>query len=67
VRLARDPVPLEFGGAQSSSLDASLEGLINPQGTDARRIMEIFNPYPYSVKPSGLLALAEVRHPRVNS
>jgi aromatic-L-amino-acid/L-tryptophan decarboxylase len=42
-RLALDPVPLDFGGAQASSLDASLEGLINAQGTDARRIMEIFN------------------------
>jgi aromatic-L-amino-acid decarboxylase len=42
-RLALDPVPLDFGGAQASSLDASLEGLINPQGTDAHRIMDIFN------------------------
>ncbi len=42
-RLALDPVPLDFGGAQASTLDASLEGLINPRGTDARRIMEIFN------------------------
>ena len=35
-RLALDPVPLDFGGAQAASLDASLEGLINPTGTDAR-------------------------------
>ena len=42
-RLALDPVPLDFGGAQATSLDASLKGLINPGGTDARRIMEIFD------------------------
>ena len=42
-RLALDPVPLDFGGAQSESLDASLAGLINPSGTDASRIMEIFD------------------------
>ncbi len=42
-RLALDPVPLDFGGAQSESLDASLEGLINSAGTDAGRIMEIFD------------------------
>ncbi len=42
-RLALDPVPLDFGGAQAESLDASLEGLINPTGTDASRIMEIFD------------------------
>jgi glutamate/tyrosine decarboxylase-like PLP-dependent enzyme len=41
-RLALDPVPLDFGGAQASSLKASLEGVINPRGTDAHRIMEIF-------------------------
>ena len=42
-RLALDPVPLDYGGAQSESLHASLEGLINPTGTDASRIMEIFD------------------------
>jgi aromatic-L-amino-acid decarboxylase len=42
-RLALDPVPLDFGGAQASSLEATLEGLINPAGTDARRVMEIFD------------------------
>jgi aromatic-L-amino-acid decarboxylase len=42
-RLALDPVPLDFGGAQAaSSLQAGLEGLINPQGTDPGRIMEVF-------------------------
>jgi len=41
-RLALDPVPLDFGGAQASSLKASLEGVINPRGADAHRIMEIF-------------------------
>jgi aromatic-L-amino-acid decarboxylase len=42
-RLALDPVPLDFGGIQaSSSLQASLEGLINDHGTDARRILEVF-------------------------
>ncbi len=42
-RLALDPVPLDFGGAQAASLDASLQGVINPTGTDARRVMEIFD------------------------
>ncbi len=42
-RLALDPVPLDFGGAQASSLDASLRGLINPHGTDPRRILEMFD------------------------
>ena len=42
-RLALDPVPLDFGGAQASSLAASLEGLINREGTDARRVMDVFD------------------------
>ncbi len=42
-RLALDPVPLDFGGAQAESLDASLEGLINPTGHRRPRIMEIFD------------------------
>jgi len=42
-RLALDPVPLDFGGAQAESLHASLKGLINPEGTDARRVMELFD------------------------
>jgi hypothetical protein len=42
-RLALDPVPLDFGGAQAASLDASLHGLINPEGTDARLVMDIFD------------------------
>ncbi|HEV3367087.1 MAG TPA: pyridoxal-dependent decarboxylase [Acidimicrobiales bacterium] len=42
-RLALDPVPLDFGGAQASSLAASLEGLINPEGTDARQVMDVFD------------------------
>jgi glutamate/tyrosine decarboxylase-like PLP-dependent enzyme len=41
-RLALDPVPLDFGGALSESLDASLHGLINSSGTDPRRVMEVF-------------------------
>src|SRR5580698_1991444 len=41
-RLALDPVPLDFGGAQASTLNASLEGLITPRGTEVHRIMEIF-------------------------
>ena len=41
-RLALDPVPLDFGGAQASTLNASLEGLINPRGTEVHRIMDIF-------------------------
>jgi aromatic-L-amino-acid/L-tryptophan decarboxylase len=42
-RLALDPVPLDFGGAQASSLDASLSGLINASGTDAAHVMEVFD------------------------
>ena len=42
-RLALDPVPLDFGGAQAASLDASLDGLINATGSDAHHIMEIFD------------------------
>jgi glutamate/tyrosine decarboxylase-like PLP-dependent enzyme len=42
-RLALDPVPLDFGGAQASSLDASLHGLINAEGTDPRKVMEVFD------------------------
>jgi len=42
-RLALDPVPLDFGGAQASSLQASLRGLINAGGTDAHRVMEVFD------------------------
>ncbi len=42
-RLALDPVPLDFGGTRaSSSLQASLDGLINRHGTEASRVMEIF-------------------------
>ncbi len=42
-RLALDPVPLDFGGAQSSSLEASVRGLINRQGSDPRRVMDVFD------------------------
>src|SRR5579884_611936 len=42
-RLALDPVPLDYGGAQASSLDAVLDGLVNATGTDPRRDMEVFD------------------------
>jgi glutamate/tyrosine decarboxylase-like PLP-dependent enzyme len=42
-RLALDPVPLDFGGAQASTLEASLQGLINGSGTDPKRVMEVFD------------------------
>ncbi len=42
-RLALDPVPLDFGGAQASTLQSSLRGLINPSGTDPREVMSIFD------------------------
>jgi len=42
-RLALDPVPLDFGGAQASTLAASLEGVINEAGTDPTRVMELFD------------------------
>jgi glutamate/tyrosine decarboxylase-like PLP-dependent enzyme len=42
-RLALDPVPLDFGGSRdSTSLRASLEGLISRGGTDAEQIMDVF-------------------------
>jgi aromatic-L-amino-acid decarboxylase len=42
-RLALDPVPLDFGGAQASSIDASLAGLISESGSDPVQVMEIFD------------------------
>jgi aromatic-L-amino-acid/L-tryptophan decarboxylase len=42
-RLALDPVPLDFGGAHAASLEAGLKGVINPAGTDAHRVMELFD------------------------
>ena len=42
-RLALDPVPLDFGGAQAESLDAGLQGLINAAGTDPRVVMDLFD------------------------
>jgi glutamate/tyrosine decarboxylase-like PLP-dependent enzyme len=42
-RLALDPVPLDYGGAQTASLGAVLEGLINERGTEPERIMEVFD------------------------
>ncbi|HXW38494.1 MAG TPA: pyridoxal-dependent decarboxylase [Acidimicrobiales bacterium] len=42
-RLALDPVPLDYGGAQSASLDAVLDGLISAKGSDPRRVMEVFD------------------------
>ena len=42
-RLALDPVPLDFGGAQATTLNASLQGLINETGTDPARVMDIFD------------------------
>jgi glutamate/tyrosine decarboxylase-like PLP-dependent enzyme len=42
ARLALDPVPLDFGGAQASTLHATLDGLINPEGTDPTKVMELF-------------------------
>lgn len=41
-RLALDPVPLDFGGIQGPTLDAALEGLITPQGTDPRKVLDVF-------------------------
>jgi glutamate/tyrosine decarboxylase-like PLP-dependent enzyme len=42
-RLSLDPVPLDFGGTKASSLEAVLDGLINAEGTDATRVMEVFD------------------------
>jgi aromatic-L-amino-acid/L-tryptophan decarboxylase len=40
-RLALDPVPLDFGGAEES-LDDALEGLINTEGTDPETVLSVF-------------------------
>ncbi len=42
-RLSLDPVPLDYGGAWDEPLSESLEGLITPEGVDARRVMEVFD------------------------
>ena len=40
-RLALDPVPLDFGGYAPNLQDA-LEGLINPEGNEAGKVLELF-------------------------
>ncbi len=40
-RLALDPVPLDFGGYAPNLQDA-LDGLINPGGNDAGKVLELF-------------------------
>ncbi len=40
-RLALDPVPLDFGG-YATSLSDVLEGLINREGTDPARVLDLF-------------------------
>jgi glutamate/tyrosine decarboxylase-like PLP-dependent enzyme len=41
-RLALDPVPLDFGGATSESLDEALHGLITDEGRPAGEVLELF-------------------------
>jgi aromatic-L-amino-acid decarboxylase len=40
-RLALDPVPLDFGG-YAPNLEDALDGLINPGGNDAGKVLELF-------------------------
>ncbi len=42
-RLSLDPVPLDYGGAHATTLDAVLAGLVNEHGTDPKRVMETFD------------------------
>jgi glutamate/tyrosine decarboxylase-like PLP-dependent enzyme len=41
-RLSLDPVPLDFGGATTQSLDDALRGLIGPSGNDPARVLQLF-------------------------
>ena len=41
-RLALDPVPLDFGGATSQSLDEALHGLVTDEGRSADEVLELF-------------------------
>jgi aromatic-L-amino-acid decarboxylase len=41
-RLSLDPVPLDFGGATTESLDDALRGLITAQGNDPSAVLELF-------------------------
>ncbi len=41
-RLALDPVPLDFGGATSESLDQALQGLITAEGRPPGDVLELF-------------------------
>ena len=41
-RLAEDPVPLDFGGI-ATNFEEALEGLITPQGQDARAILDRYD------------------------
>ncbi|HLX88644.1 MAG TPA: pyridoxal-dependent decarboxylase, partial [Acidimicrobiales bacterium] len=41
-RLSLDPVPLDFGGATTGSLDEALSGLIGPGGNDPARVLGLF-------------------------
>ena len=42
-RLSLDPVPLDYGGAWREPLSRSIAGLITAEGTDPRRVMEVFD------------------------
>lgn len=42
-RLSLDPVPLDFGGATSHSLDDALRGLIGPTGNDPTKVLQLFS------------------------
>ena len=41
-RLSLDPVPLDFGGATTQSLEDALGGLIGPAGNDPARVLDVF-------------------------
>ncbi len=41
-RLSLDPVPLDFGGATTESLDRRLQGLLGPSGNDPAKVLDLF-------------------------
>jgi glutamate/tyrosine decarboxylase-like PLP-dependent enzyme len=41
-RLRLDPVPLDFGGATSASIEHALSGLITPEGRPADEVLDLF-------------------------
>ncbi len=42
-RLSLDPVPLDFGGATTESLEETLQGLVTERGRDPAEVLELFS------------------------